>query len=40
VDRVVPLAPQPLSQSRRQRHIDQELHPACSTVSSSARNAA
>ena len=36
----VALALQPPSQGWRQGHIDQELHPACSTVSSSARKAA
>ena len=40
VNGIVPIVRQPLRHGWRQRHIDQELHLACSTVSSSARDAA
>ena len=40
VNSIVSLARELLGQRRRQRHIHQKFHPACSTVSSSARNAA
>jgi hypothetical protein len=40
VCRVVSMVPEPCRESRRQGHVDKELHRDNSTVSSSARNAA
>lgn len=40
MDRIVSTIDQPARQGGRQRHVNEKLHPASSTVSSSARSAA